>query len=78
MSLPEIIGLGGVALMLTAYAGISTGKLSNASPWMHGLNLAGALMVLYSLLFAFNLPAFCVEVAWAGIAAFGLWKALAR
>lgn len=74
MPLYEIIGLGGVALMLLAYGLLMGGKLGSDRASFHLLNLAGSLMVLYSLLFDFNLPTVIVEVAWSGVALYGLCR----
>ena len=38
------------------------------------MNLAGALLVLASLVYRFNLSAFLMESAWAIVALFGLAK----
>lgn len=74
MALYEIIGLMGVALMLLAYGLLMSGKLGSERPAFHGLNLAGSLMVLYSLVFDFNLPTVIIEIAWSGVALYGLWR----
>jgi hypothetical protein len=42
------------------------------------MNFAGASLVMYSLLFAFNLSAFLTEAAWAVAAAFGLARLALR
>lgn len=78
MALSEIIGLIGVALMLLAYAGVISGRLGKESRVMHGLNLSGSLMVVYSLMYHWNLPTFVVEVAWSSVAAWGLLRSLRR
>ncbi len=75
MELHEIIGLGGVALMLGAYGLLMTGRLSSERALFHLMNLAGAWMVMYSLLHDFNLATFLIEIAWSGVAIYGLWKA---
>ena len=62
MTLPDIVGVIGVLLMLGAYALALL------------MNLSGALLVLISLLFKFNLSAFLMETAWALVAVFGLVK----
>ena len=74
MTLPTLIGFIGVALMMIAYIGLTMGRLSAERPALHWLNLFGALGVIYSLLFEWNLPAFAIECAWAAISLWGLWK----
>lgn len=74
MSLPDIAGLIGVAMMLAAYAGGAMGRLrADAAPALT-VNLIGALLVVWSLLHAFNLAAFVMETAWGLVALGGLIK----
>ena len=77
MKWQDAVGMVGVALMLGAYIGAQTGKLDHSRAPSLLLNLAGPLLVIFSLLFAFNLPAFITEAAWAAAALFGLAR-LAR
>ena len=76
---PAVIGVG-VALILVAYAGGALGRLDPTRPLALGLNLAGALLILWSLLTEdFNLSATIMEGAWALVALGGLVRwALAR
>lgn len=74
MPLYEIIGLFGVALMLLAYGLLMSGRMGSDNAAFHGMNLSGSLMVLYSLMFDFNLPTVIIETAWSGVALFGLWR----
>lgn len=69
------IGFVGLGLFLWAYGMINLG-LWNASDWRtHAPNLAGALCMIVSLLHHWNLPTFILEVFWAGISIYGLWRA---
>jgi hypothetical protein len=74
MSLPDIGGVIGVALMLFAYAAGQLRKLDMTALPALLMNLAGALLVLWSLTFKFNLSAALMEGAWALVALFGLVK----
>lgn len=69
---PDAVGLIGVVLMLWAYVGATSGRLDPSKPTSLLMNLAGPGLVIFSLMFAFNLPAFLTEAAWATAAAFGL------
>jgi hypothetical protein len=51
-------------------------KLPSTSPTYSLLNAAGALLVIVSLIFQFNLSAFIVEVFWFLISLVGLTKSL--
>jgi hypothetical protein len=74
MSLSDIGGVVGVLMMLAAYALAQLGRMSVDQAPSLLLNLVGALLVLLSLLFKFNLSAFLMETAWALVALFGLVK----
>lgn len=77
MSLPDMIGLVGVAMILIAYAGVQSGKLP-AEDWrFSAVNGAGALLILVSLFYSFNLASFVIEIAWLAISLWGLWRAWA-
>ena len=78
MSLPDIGGVIGVALMLFAYAAGQLRKLDMTALPALLMNLAGALLVLWSLTFKFNLSAALMEGAWALVALFGLVKLAMR
>jgi len=78
MTLPDLGGLIGVALMLVAYALGQLGRLRIDTLPALLMNLAGAGLVLVSLLYKFNLSAFLMEAAWAVVALFGLLKLLIR
>ena len=78
MPLSDIAGLVGVALMLAAYALGQLGRLRmDALPALL-MNLAGAALVLLSLLYRFNLAAFLMESAWALVALLGLARLALR
>ena len=73
MSLLDAAGLLGVLLILAAYAGAALGKLDAERPASLAANLAGASLILASLLAGdFNLSATVMEAAWAVVALFGL------
>jgi hypothetical protein len=73
MSLLDAAGLLGVLLILVAYAGAALGKLDAERPASLAANLAGASLILASLLAGdFNLSATVMEAAWAVVALFGL------
>lgn len=79
MTLPDLLGVVGVLLILVAYAGATSKRLDPAEAPALLLNLAGALLILLSLYFDFNLSAVLMEGAWALVALYGLGKlALAR
>jgi hypothetical protein len=78
MSFPDLIGLFGAALILTAYAGVQFGRLDPHRAPALLLNFLGASAVLFSLWFKPNLAAALLEGAWALIALWGLFGLLLK
>ncbi len=74
MDFPEIIGNGGVISFLVAYLLLQKELLTHNSLKYLLLNLLGAALLMYSLLFHWNLPAFMLEAAWAMISIYGIYK----
>ena len=69
---PDAIGLLGVVLILLAYFLLQAGRLrGNALPYQL-LNALGAVLVMVSLLYAFNLSAFLMELAWLLVSIYGI------
>lgn len=65
-------GLLGVALILLAYFLLQAGRMRGDGLGYQLLNAAGALSVLISLFYAFNLSAFLLELAWLAISIYGI------
>lgn len=78
MTPEDAAGLLGVLLILLAYAGAQLGRLEPRRAPSLLLNLAGASLIMFSLLYRFNLSAFLMEAAWAAVAVFGLIRLLLR
>ncbi len=78
MSFPDAAGLLGVLLILSAYAGAQLGRLEPRRAPALVMNLAGAGLILWSLMFRFNLAAFLMEACWAVVALYGLVRLIAR
>ncbi len=72
MTIVDIAGIFGVLLILIAYAGATAGRLDPKQWPALLLNLAGALLILWSLTVDFNLSAVLMEGAWALVALAGL------
>ena len=72
----DLAGFVGVVLIILAYLLLQLEKLPSTSPKYSLLNAVGALLIMVSLLFAFNLPAFIVEAFWFLISLVGISKAL--
>ena len=75
---PDFIGLAGVGLILFTYGALTLEKM-DPKGWMYSAgNGLGALLILISLFYSFNLASFVIEIAWLAISLFGLWKAWRR
>ncbi len=64
MSIADFVGLIGVAAYLSAYGLLQLGMLKIEDLRYVTLNGVGALAILYSLMFSFNLSSFITQVAW--------------
>ena len=69
-----LAGFVGVLLVVIAYLLLQLEKLPSSSLSFSLLNGAGSLLIILSLLFKFNLPAFLIEVFWFLISLLGLAK----
>ncbi len=72
----DLVGNIGVLLMVVAYLLLQLEKLSSSALSYLLLNAVGALLVIISLKFRFNLSAFLMEAFWLLISLFGLMKPL--
>ncbi len=72
----DLVGFIGVLLIVVAYLLLQLDKLPSSSPKYSLLNAGGALLIIVSLIFAFNLSAFVVEAFWFLISLLGLWRSL--
>jgi hypothetical protein len=72
----DLVGFIGVLLIVVAYLLLQLDKLPSSSPRYSLMNAGGALLIIISLIFAFNLSAFIVEAFWFLISLLGLWRSL--
>jgi len=72
----EIAGWVGSGLILLAYLLVSTERVSSRSLAFHAINLAGAAGLGVNALYHGAIPPTALEVAWAAIAGYGVWKAV--
>jgi hypothetical protein len=67
-----LCGVVGSGLIIGAYFANQHGWLLATNPRYSVLNLVGALLILLSLIVAWNLAAAIMETFWAGISLYGL------
>ena len=78
MHWPDAVGLLGVLLILLAYFLLQAGRMRGHSLVYQLMNAFGALLVLVSLFYAFNLSAFLMEVAWLAVSIYGIFRGRRR
>ena len=76
LTLPDLVGYAGVALLIGAYGWLQTGRLDQANPWYSGLNALAAVLLLVSLIYKPNPASIVIEVFWLAISLYGLWRSL--
>jgi hypothetical protein len=74
----DILGTLGVAIIIVTYILLQVEKLRSDSLYYSLLNAIGASLIIVSLYFNFNFPAFIVEFFWLLISLFGIGKYLFR
>ena len=72
----DVVGLAGVGLIILAYLLLQIERMSARDLSYSVINLVGAALITVSLLFAFNLSAFVIEIIWILISLIGIRKAL--
>ena len=72
----DLVGNIGVLLMVIAYLLLQLEKISSSAVGYLLLNTIGAVLVIISLTFRFNLSAFLMEAFWLLISLYGLTKSL--
>jgi hypothetical protein len=74
----NLAGMAGVALILVSYLLLQTGRMRASQPRYSLANAAGAALILFSLMYEFNLSAAIVESFWLLISLYGLWRSRRR
>jgi hypothetical protein len=70
----DLIGFVGALCVLISYWLLQANKMSPTGFTYSGLNLAGAVMIMFSLVNSWNLTAFIIEIFWGLISLYGLLK----
>ena len=71
----DIVGLVGVSFIVGTYFLSQIGRMDVGRPLYPALNGCGALLILFSLAFSFNLASFVIELFWLAISIVGLARA---
>jgi hypothetical protein len=68
------IGIIGVLITLIAYLLLSVGRLASESFTYSLLNFVGSWLILFSLMFYWNLSSVVIEIAWISISVIGMYR----
>ena len=72
MTLPDFIGLTGVALLIVTYALLQLDRIDPKGFWYSFNNLLVAILVTVSLVYTPNLASIVIEVFWFLISLYGV------
>ncbi len=78
LSIPDLIGFVGVALLIGTYALLQFDKIDPKGFWYSFNNMMVAILVTVSLVYTPNLASLVIEFFWFIISVFGLWKFYTR
>ena len=74
IGIPDIIGLIGVALLISTYALLQFDRIDPKGFWYSFNNMIVAILVTVSLLYNWNLASMVIEVFWFSLSVYGLFK----
>jgi hypothetical protein len=74
----DFLGNVGVLTILWCYLSLQLGRMSSDDLRFSLLNGVGAICILISLIFEYNLSAFLIEVFWLLISLLGLFRGMFR
>lgn len=74
----DIIGMSGTFLVVGAFFMLQLEKLTPDSLAYNLINLSGAILLLISLCYNFNLASFVIELFWIAASLIGLYKYFTR
>ena len=69
---PTVVGLLGMLVTLLAYFLLQARRLNGNGLVYQLMNAAGSAAIIVSLVYAFNLPAMILEIAWLAISLYGI------
>ena len=78
LTLPDLIGYCGVALVVGTYFLSQVGKMDATRALYPALNAVGALLILFSLAHRPNPPSIVIEFFWLAISIVGLVRTLIK
>ena len=73
ITIPDLIGFSGVALLIVTYAMLQLDKIDPKGFWYSFNNLIVAILVTVSLIYTMNIASMVIEVFWFIISLYGLY-----
>jgi predicted membrane protein len=73
-SISDAVGMLGTLLVVLAYFLLQLERTDPKGLSYNLLNLLGALLLLFSLCFTFNLASFVIELFWIAASLIGMWR----
>lgn len=70
----DVIGMTGTFLVVAAFFLLQLNKVSATGLAYNMMNLTGAILLLISLCYNFNLASFVIEIFWIAASLIGLYK----
>ncbi|MCP4392928.1 MAG: cyclic nucleotide-binding protein [Alphaproteobacteria bacterium] len=78
MEFYDSVGIAGVVVLLVSYFLLQINKLTVDGILYSLLNILAAVLVLYSLIYDFNLPSFLIQISWILISFVGIFRTLIK
>jgi len=78
ITIPDLIGFSGVALLIITYALLQFDRIDPKGFWYSFNNLIVAILVTVSLLYTMNIASMVIEVFWFIISAYGIYAYFKR
>ena len=72
----DIVGMTGTFIVVGAFFMLQLGKATPTGLLYNMMNLSGAILLLISLCYNFNLASFVIEIFWIAASLIGLYKYL--
>jgi hypothetical protein len=72
ITIPDLIGFSGVALLIITYAMLQLDKIDPKGFWYSFNNLIVAILVTVSLVYTMNIASMVIEVFWFLISVYGI------
>ena len=78
ITIPDLIGFTGVALLIVTYALLQLDRIDPKGFWYSFNNLIVAILLTVSLLYTMNIASMVIEVFWFIISAYGIYAYFKR